>query len=555
MYEQLIEKIKEIKPSKNQLNRLKWDLCKELNISKVPTDAEIFMSAKKEDIQVLRGILQTKPTRTISGVAPLALFSIPHRCPHGKCTFCVGGIGSPFGDVPQAYTGGGSAVRRAIRNKYDSYLQVFNRLEHYFVNGHEAAKVDIIIMGGTFPALDKNYQEDFVKNIFKAMNDFSDIFFVDGEFDYIKFREFFELPVKDIESQERVDRLNEKIIKFKTKCSLEEEKKKNETSNIKCIGLTIETKPDWALLEHGNLMLSQGCTRVEVGIQSVYDDVLKFMHRGHTFEDTKNSIRILKDLGFKINTHHMNGLIEDRERDFEGMKQIFSNPDLRPDMIKIYPCLVFKGTGLYTLWKEGKFIALPTEEAAEMIADFKKYVPEYCRIMRVQRDLPHYEVEGGVKKPNLRQYVDKAAKRKGIKCRCIRCREIKHAAIKNPELKVMEYEASKGKEYFISFEENDKIIGFCRLRFPSQLLRSEITEKSALIRELHVYSPALAIGSKGEFSQHKGFGRKLVEKAEEIAKSNGKDKVVVISGVGVREYYKKLGYDLEGPYMVKSLSS
>ncbi len=552
MYEQLIERIKELKPDKKQLRLMKIEACREFNLKRMPTDSQLILNAKKEDFEVLKSILLAKPTRTISGVAPIAIFCKPHHCPHGKCLFCVGGIGSPFGDVPQAYTGAGSAAKRAIRNHYDPYLQIFNRLEHYFVNGHNPEKVEIIVMGGTFPALDKSYQTEFITYTFKAMNDFSDIFFT-PDFNLLKFKDFFELPAENISDPKRTERIHEKLLKLKGNSSLELEKQRNENSKIKCVGLTIETKPDWAKLAHGNLMLEQGCTRVEVGIQSVYGDVLKFMHRGHTLEDTKESVRILKDMGFKINAHYMPGLIEDKEKDLEGMKEIFSNPDFRPDMLKIYPCLVFKGTGLYNLWKQGKFNALSTEDAAKMIAEFKQFIPEYCRIMRVQRDLPHYQVDAGVTKPNLRQLIETKTKELGIKCRCIRCREIKNAKLENPQLIVREYEASKGKEFFISFEDQDKIIGFCRLRFPSRFLRSEITKDSALIRELHIYSTALSLGKKGESAQHKGFGKKLLEKAESIAKENKKNKIVVISGVGVRDYYRKLNYSLEGPYMVKSI--
>ena len=550
MYEQLIQKIKELKPDKTQLRLLKIEACKSLNLKQMPTDSQLILNAKKEDFDVLKRILLAKPTRTISGVAPIAIFCKPHHCPHGKCVFCVGGIGSPFGDVPQAYTGEGSAAKRAIRNHYDPYLQIFNRLEHYFVNGHSAEKVEIIVMGGTFPALDLAYQTEFITYTFKAMNDFSDLFF-NKEFDLLKFKEFFELPVDNL-SKERTERIHKKLLELKGTSTLEKEKTRNESSKIKCIGLTIETKPDWAKLAHGNLMLEQGCTRVEVGVQSVYEDVLKFMHRGHTLEDTKESIRILKDLGFKINAHMMPGMIEDKEKELAGLKEIFSNPDFRPDMMKIYPCLVFKGTGLFTLWKAGKFKPLETEDAALMIAKFKQFIPEYCRVMRVQRDLPHYQIDAGVKKPNLRQLIELKTKELRIKCKCIRCREIKNEKIESPTLIVREYEASKGKEFFISFEEKDRIIGFCRLRFPSQFLRPEITKDSALIRELHIYSQALSLGKTGS-SQHKGFGKQLLEKAEEIAKLNNKNKIVVISGVGVRNYYKKFNYSLEGPYMVKQI--
>ena len=245
-------------------------------------------------------------------------------------------------------------------------------------------------------------------------------------------------------------------------------------------------------------------------------------------------------------------------QDLEGMQALFSNPDFRPDMLKVYPCMVFPGTKLYDDWKQGKFNPLSTEEAAEIIAEFKRFIPRYCRIMRVQRDIPSFQVAGGVKKTNLRQYVEEICKKKGIKCQCIRCREPDSDApmheLGEVNILVEEYLASKGKEFFISAENKKYLLGLCRLRFPSEALRDEITSKSAIIRELHVYGEAASIGGEGVV-QHKGLGKRLMVEAEEIAKRNGMDKIIVISGVGVREYYRKIGYEKEGPYMVKHLNS
>ena len=340
--------------------------------------------------------------------------------------------------------------------------------------------------------------------------------------------------------------------------------KENETSFIRCVGLTIETKSDFGKLYHGNLMLELGCTRVELGIQSIYEHVLEATNRGNTVADNIESIRILKDLGFKINCHYMPGLpLTTKEMDLFGLRQLFENPDYRPDMLKIYPCMVMGGTKLYEEWKAGKFTPLTTNEAAEIIAEAKPYVPKWCRIVRIQRDIPTYVTSSGVDRTNLRQYVKKLCIEKNIKCRCIRCREVgfnqfknKNIDIKNIEIKITEYDASHGTEFFIAAEDskNDLLFGYCRLRFPSQFLRQEITKKSALIRELHVYSPAVQIGKKSEDSfQHKGIGKKLMAKAEEILKQNGKDKIIVLSGIGARKYFAKLGYELEGVYMVKRL--
>lgn len=559
-YSDIIAELKKGDFTSKQWATLKRELCVKYALQKIPTNIEILLHAPEEEIPSLKAKLLTKPTRTISGVAPVAIMTKPSRCPHGKCTYCVGGIGSPWGDVPQSYTGHEPATMRGKRNKYDSYLQVFNRLQQYVLLGHNFEKIEVIIMGGTFTAEPKEYQEEFVIGVFQALNDFSALFFTrinkkNLEFDYLTFKQFFDLPSEGLGNKEREENIHEKILLQRKKSNLEQEQLKNEDSMIKCVALCIETKPDWGLLSHGNEMLRQGCTRVELGIQSVYDDVLTFVHRGHDTKTSKESIRILRDLGFKINFHYMPGLpLTPRERDLEGMKQLFSDPDYKPDMIKIYPCMVGEGTALYQSWKEGKFTPITTDEATELIIKWKKFVPEYCRIQRVQRDVPTKMWAAGVDRTNLRQHM---FEQENIVCRCIRCREPKGRNIKgeNAEMKVMEFSASGGKEFFISIEdsENDFLLGFCRLRFPSQQLRKEITKDSALIRELHVYGTATAIGEEGEV-QHKGFGQKLMKKAEEICLEHGKKKMIVISGVGVKKYYEqKLGYHKEGPYMVKEI--
>ncbi|MCK5107970.1 MAG: GNAT family N-acetyltransferase, partial [Nanoarchaeota archaeon] len=228
--------------------------------------------------------------------------------------------------------------------------------------------------------------------------------------------------------------------------------------------------------------------------------------------------------------------------------------EFKPDMLKIYPCMVLPGTKLYNLWKKGKFYPLTTNQATEIIAEFKRIIPRYMRIMRVQRDIPTKLTSAGVSHTNLRQFVHKLMKEKNITCNCIRCREPRNEIIKKINLNVQEYFASNNKEFFISMDSDSgkSILGFCRLRFPSTLLRKEITKDSALIRELHVYGNATGIGKTGNI-QHKGFGKRLLQKAEQIAKKNKKDKMVIISGVGVRGYYRKLGYKKQGPYMVKRL--
>jgi elongator complex protein 3 len=516
----------------------------------LPSLIQILLYLKEED----RKKFKVKPTRTMSGVTPIAIMTKPIPCPHGKCIYCPGGLNSQFGDVPQSYTGGEPATMRAIRNHYDPYLQIFNRLEHYVLLGHPIDKIELIVMGGTFPSFTQEYQEEFIKFSFKAMNDFSDLFFKKNEFDYTKFKTFFELPTNDFKDKKRTEIIQKKLLKIKSNCILEEEQTKNETANIRCIALCIETKPDWGLLKQGNELLRLGCTRIELGIQSVYENVIKHVHRGHTIQDTIDSIRILKDLGFKISAHYMPGLpLTNKKQDIEGMKTLFLDSNYCPDMLKIYPTMVSKGTLLHVDYLQGKFKPIDAKEAAERIVEFKKFVPEYCRIQRIQRDVPTKQWEAGVELTNFRQYMVQNYK---VKCRCIRCREPRDKNINwdKIKIKITEYEASNGKEFFIAAEdiENDLIIGFARLRFPSESLREEITKDSAMIRELHVYGTATAIGEEGSV-QHKGWGKKLMQEAEKIAKKHKKTKMLVISGIGVRQYYYKLGYKKEGPYVTKQL--
>jgi len=548
-------------------------LCKKHSVKKLFSDIELLSNLDDEQFQKYKSILQIKPVRTQSGVAVVAVMSKPGKCPHGKCTFCPGGLDSTYGDVPQSYTGYEPATMRGKRANYDSYIQVFNRLEQYVITGHNPEKVELIIMGGTFQNFPKDYQDDFIKGIFKAMNDFSKLFFINDSdfntdfnnknyFDFLKFKEFFELP-GELRDKNRTkiiyDKIRkEKIINWDSTSITEEQEYNDFNSRIKCIGLTFETRPDTATLEEANQMLAYGCTRIELGIQTVYDDALLRVHRGHTVAQNKKAIYSLRNLGFKLNFHIMPGLPGvSKEKDLEVFKTLFSNESYHPDMLKIYPCMVMPGTALYKDYEQGKFKPITTDEAADLIAEAKKFIPRYTRIMRVQRDIPTKVTTAGVNVTNLRQLVDKKLVEKSINCNCIRCREIRSSKITSPKLNIINYDVLNGEEYFISFDDeaSDSLIGFVRLSFPALQLRKEITKDTAIIRELHVYGSATRIGKKGKGVevQHKGFGTKLLNEAEKIAKEHGKNKLLVISGVGVRGYYRKLGYELEGVYMSKKL--
>jgi len=471
-----------------------------------------------------------RPVRTLSGITIVAIMTHPYPCPHGKCLYCPGG---PDYGTPQSYIGEEPALMRALQNRFDPYYQVRTRLRQYEEIGHKPSKVELIIMGGTFTAMSIDYQEWFVTMALEAMNRYPE-----------------DKPKRFV--------------------SLEEAQARNEVARIRCVGITFETRPDWAREKQVDFMLKLGGTRVEIGVQSIYDDVLKRVMRGHGVRETIEATRILKDAGFKIVYHIMPGLPgSDFDRDLEMVKTLFSDPDFRPDMLKIYPTLVIKGTGLYELWRKGKYHALTDEEAVELISEMYRYIPKWVRIMRVQRDVPAPIIEAGPKKGNLRQLVEKRLREKGIPCREIRCREVGLKLWKEgvePDLKHVEllreyYEASGGTEIFISVEDvvNDILIGFIRLRIPSDKAhRPEVDENTAIVRELHVYGPQVPIGEEPVFEwQHRGWGRILLKEAERIAQEEfDMKKILIISGIGVREYYRRLGYHRpsNSPYMVKYLS-
>ena len=551
---ELIEQLKQKNLSKDKLSQIKNKLCRKYKTREPPTDIEILLHASPEDIRQMK--LVAKPMRTQSGVAVIAIMSYPFACKHGRCMYCPGGPSSFFGDVPQSYTGKEPATMRAIRNKYDSYLQAFNRLEQYIALGHMPDKIELIIMGGTFPSFDKKYQEEFITYSLKAMNDFGKEFFPEGKLDFIKYKKFFEMP-GDMKDEARVKRIQERVLALKGESSLLKEQKRNEKAKIRCIAMCLETRPDFCFEKEIDEMLKLGGTRVELGVQTVYEDIMRKIKRGHTVKDAVLATQLMKDSFLKVGYHMMPGLPgSSPAKDIRMFKEIFSNKDFKPDALKIYPCMVIEGTELYEMWKAKKYKPLTTAVAAKMLVEIKKHIPKYCRIMRVQRDIPTTMISAGVDRTNLRQYAEKLLKKENVKCQCIRCRKPKGRTVdfSKAQIKRIDYEASNGKEIFLSAEAGDTLLGFCRLRIPYKPFRPEITPKSAGIRELHVYGTAVPVGEKGEALQHKGLGRKLMLEAERIAKEEfGCKKMLVISGIGAREYYKKLGYKQDGVYMSKSL--
>lgn len=541
---EIIEKILsgEIR-SREELDSAKRKLCVKLERKTFIRNSEILKHAKPEEREKVLKILQKKPMRTLSGVAVVAAMTSPSKCPHGRCRYCPGG---PDIAVPQSYTGKEPATRRAIRYGFDPYLQVTFRLAQLKDIGHPVSKVELIVMGGTLTAQCMDYQEWFVKRALEAMNDFRGNYRAMGEKGPEKF-------IQDYEKSEK---------KFQY---LENVQKENESSSVRCIGITFEPRPDWAKKEQIDFMLKFGVTRVEIGVQNPSNEVYEKVNRGHTVHDVVEATQQLKDSGLKVGYHMMPGILGyNPELDIGAFEKILNDERFRPDMIKIYPCLVMKGTEYYEMWKKGEFRPLKTEEAVDLIVRVKSMLPKWVRTMRIQRDIPSPLIEAGVKASNLGQLVYREMDEQGIRCRCIRCGEVGHKlqegtepGMESIELLKEEYKASGGREIFLSFEDTgrDILIGFLRLRIPCKPFRPEITEKTALIRELHVYGPMVEVGEKPRFEwQHRGYGKELLAEAEKISIELGMERILATSGIGVRGYYRKFGYKRDGAYMGKRLS-
>lgn len=530
-YSEIISKIASGKITKANLQIAKIKIASKYNLERIPKNSEILAHADEDFIPYVLPVLQRKAVRTVSGVAVVAVMTSPEKCPHGKCIYCPGG--PEFGSA-QSYTGKEPAARRAVSLEFDPYRQVRHRIEQLNMIGHPTDKIDLIIMGGTLTARLLDYQEQFVKRCFDAMNSFS----IDwtGQI-----------------SGENFGALN-----------LEEAQLINETAKSRCIGLTIETRPDYCKEYHVDNMLRFGATRVELGVQTVYDDILKLVKRGHSVADTVEATRICKDAGLKVCYHMMPGLPgSDMEKDFSAFKEIFENINFRPDMLKIYPTLVMKGTELYEIWKRGEYRPLEEEEAVKLLARIKENIPPWVRVQRIERDIPADLIDAGIIQSNIREQVAEEMAAHGKRCRCIRCREIGYKMLKgikpdysNIELQRMDYYASGGKEVFLSFEDktNDAIIGYLRLRIPSEKAhRPEVGKDAAIIRELKVLGQMVEIGKRIEGAfQHRGYGISLMQEAERIAREEfGKRRMLVNSGIGAKEYYRKFGYERNGFYMEK----
>ncbi|KAJ3014855.1 Elongator subunit [Thoreauomyces humboldtii] len=524
------ELIVEIKAGKDvNLNGVKNRVARKYKLHTQPKLVDIIAAIPEQHREMLLPRLRAKPVRTASGIAVVAVMCKPHRCPHiamtgNICVYCPGGPDSDFEYSTQSYTGYEPTSMRAIRARYNPYEQARGRVDQLKQLGHSVDKVEYIIMGGTFMSLSEDYRDWFIRNLHDALTGYSS---------------------NDVDE----------AVRF------------SEQSQTKCIGITIETRPDYCLKPHLSQMLRYGCTRLEIGVQSVYEDVARDTNRGHTVRAVTESFQLGKDAGYKIVAHMMPDLPNvGMERDMDQFVEYFENPAFRSDGLKLYPTLVIRGTGLYELWRTGRYKNYSPEALVDLVARILALVPPWTRVYRVQRDIPMPLVTSGVENGNLRELALNRMKDLGTECRDVRTREVGIQDIHNKvqpdqvELIRRDYVANGGWETFLSYEDprQDILIGLLRLRKCSDaVFRPELKDagQTSVVRELHVYGSVVPIHSRdpGKF-QHQGFGTLLMEEAERIAREeHGSVKIAVISGVGTRHYYRKLGYELDGPYMSKML--
>ncbi|MCJ1300379.1 Elongator subunit [Hypocenomyce scalaris] len=518
------------KPKRDiNLNSLRGQMAKKHRLSNQPPLTAIIAAVPEHYKKYILPKLIAKPIRTSSGIAVVAVMCKPHRCPHiaytgNICVYCPGGPDSDFEYSTQSYTGYEPTSMRAIRARYDPYEQARGRVDQIKSLGHSVDKVEYIIMGGTFMSLPEDYRDGFISQLHNALSGYQ------GE-------------------------------------NVDEAVEAGEMSNIKCVGITIETRPDYCLDTHLSSMLRYGCTRLEIGVQSLYEDVARDTNRGHTVAAVAETFRLAKDAGFKVVSHMMPDLPNvGMERDLDQFREYFENPAFRTDGLKIYPTLVIRGTGLYELWRTGRYKNYTPNALIDLVARILALVPPWTRIYRVQRDIPMPLVTSGVENGNLRELALSRMKDFGTTCRDVRTREVGINEVKNKirpsqvELVRRDYAANGGWETFLAYEDpkQDILIALLRLRKCSDThtFRPELkSQPTSLVRELHVYGSAVPVhGRDPRKFQHQGYGTLLMGEAERIARDeHGSRKISVISGVGVRSYYAKLGYWLDGPYMSKTL--
>ncbi len=533
---QIIDKIANLKVvSDNSVSRIiaKNPSVDSITISKSQILGAYYKHKNKinltnqQEKRLLEG-LKMKKIRTMSGVTPVAILTKPFPCP-GNCVYCPN---DPR--MPKSYLSAEPGAQRALQNVFDPYLQVYNRLLAYKNIGHPTDKVELIVLGGTWSFYPQNYQIWFIKRAFDAMNDFS-------------------------QSSDKYLDISKVLREQKTTWeNLFSAQKINEKANSRCVGLVLETRPDYIDEKEALKLRKFGCTKVQIGVQSLDDKVLCLNKRGHKVKDTKKAFEILRSAGFKIHAHWMPNLYGSTpKKDIEDYKKLFSNPSFCPDELKIYPCSLINDTELYRLYKNKKWKPYTEKQLIKVLAKCFEMTPRYCRLSRVIRDISSDDIVAGNKKTNFRQIVDDYLSNSDVKVSEIRRREIKNENVlfSDLQLKSTSYKTSNSREFFLEYvNQEDRIVGFLRLSLPKGENFIKELKDSALIREVHVYGESVKIGKKGAGKpQHLGIGSMLIKKAESLSSENDFNKISVISSIGTREYYSKRGYKLGNLYQTKNI--
>ncbi len=460
----------------------------------------------------LKRRLRGRPVRTISGVAPVAVLTEPYECP-GECIFCP-----EQAQAPKSYLDGEPGVLRAIQNNYDPYEQTHVRIQALEALGHATDKIELLILGGTWSYYPESYQAWFLRRCFDAMN-------------------------------ETASETLEAALRY------------NEMAPHRNVGLVIETRPDWITPEEVMRLRRQGVTKVQIGVQSLDDRVLKLNRRGHTVADTKRAMRLLRLAGFKIVLHWMPNLYgATLDSDLEDFKRLWDDPAIRPDEMKIYPTALLEHTGLYKLWQQGKYNPYTEEDLIELLKQCKLLILPYCRVNRLMRDIPAQYIIAGTTKSNLRQIIQQRMAKEGLRCQCIRCREVRgkvQADFEDVTLDMVSYTTDATQEHFLQYlTPGGYLAGFLRLSLshsPRDELAIPEIRTAAMIREVHVYGPAQALGARGRGGQHRGLGTELLEIAAEMARDAGFDELAVIAAVGTRRYYRERGFTEGSLYPIQPL--
>lgn len=485
-------------------------------------------SSLLESSMGLLGRIRMKPMRTASGVAPVTVLTAPAGCP-SACIFCPDDF-----RMPKSYIHDEPGCQRAERDGFDPFRQTRGRIQGFEQIGHDADKVELLILGGTWSAYSRDYREWYVRRCFDAMND----------------RSYPDAPVST---------------------TLQEAMSRNQTSQHRNVGLVVETRPDWITPEEVIHLRKLGVTKVQIGVQCLDDQVLMLNNRGHDVQAVRNALDLLRTAGFKLHLHWMPNLYgATLGTDREYFQRFFTDLAIRPDELKMYPCSLIKDTELFELYKQGKYEPYTEAQLVGLLADIKSELPPYVRVNRLFRDIPAHHIEAGVTTSNLREVVHEELRRRGRHCGCIRCREVNRSQVSAGDLELREYryETSLTEEIFLSFEQPaqgegppSRIAGFLRLSHNKNLNSGshaflEEIRGNAMVRELHVYGPAQGLqnqeGDDGA-AQHIGLGSRLLKEAARISRLEGFTRQSVIAAVGTRPYYAQRGFVQGELYMHRSL--